>query len=173
MLEFTNILIKVIDGSTPDRKFKYIPVNSEIEKMSLLEIIRTCGLDRANIDLVYNDNSKSRVTASPIDHVDPVYVKNEIICKNIRMYVITKLLDTIKYMKMFSEVDIITESRKKELRKMLNNAEYSLYLIYGEEEKNRICKKITRDTSKADLFNIVKEAEEKNNVESHHSSPSL
>ena len=169
MLEFANILIKVIN--TSDREFKYVPVNSETEKMSLSELISSCGMEEVYLDLVYNDNSKSRVTRAPA-HL--AKLKGGMSRKNVRVYVLVKLLDAIRYIKLYSG-EITDEKRKEEMIKMANNAEYSLYLTYGEEEKNRICREITKNTSNADLINIIIEAEEKvkNNVEDHYSSPSL
>ena len=156
MFEQVNLLIKFKD--IKKGKIKYFPIDSDTEIMKPSELIKLAELENPFMTIVYNDNNKSKVSRENLIYMPSMLYKAEVETPEIWeialyqiMYAIRTCIFGLKY---YNELDI--ESRNK-IIEQANKAEYIMYLIFGEEEKENIINKIEKTKDYNELYDIINE----------------
>ena len=140
MFEYTNILLKIADPES--HEIKYIPVTPEVARMNLKQISKMVKLKEAYIDIVYNDNKKSPVKVVNFAAKYPHSINEEpyaqkIVWQEVLVDLISAIAQGFYY-----EDATISKGIPEEAKKATENAEFTLYTIFGEDTCKRICQEI-------------------------------
>lgn len=151
MLENANLLIEAWSIYSNDRK--YIPIDSEIEELTLSELTKLIKIKSPIIRIIYNNNARSTVNVSSFLglEVENQYPKN----LHVREYVLKELIETIAREKHSKEI-YPGHASEKEIRNKSNDAKFALYIILGEEKLQKICNSINEDTTENDIEEIIR-----------------
>lgn len=136
MLEYANLLLKIADYQKAE--FKYIPVNSETENMTIGEVIDSLKIEKPLTEIVYNDNNKSHI----LDFINFVPINGTNDNQKVWRVAIDKLMAAILDQR--AKVGMTRGELEKNSVKYANNAKLTLYNVFGEEITNTICEKLNK-----------------------------